>query len=418
MNRWGFALKACQSGGLLLLLILTGCVSARMNDHESDRLFRTQDYLAAAQRLERGYKEHGAQGKDALLFLLDIALSYHTLGDFEKSNRLFQLADKMAEIKDYTSLTNESVKFLIGENAGDYKGEEFESVLISTYLMMNYAVIGNFEDALVEARRVNRKLELMVTLGKRRYQQSAFARYVSGILFEAAGNDQDAYIDYKKAYRLSAQLSGLGQALWGAAGRLGLPDEQRDWGGIFHLSAREREHAQKRFQTEGEVIVLFENGLAPIKVEDPAFHQVPMFSPRFNPVQQAKVSVNGVVRAETKVADNIEALAVENLREKFGALIAKKVAGLAVKAGVAVAVGELTDSPLVGELTGLFLFWIDRADLRSWSLLPRDLQLARVSLPPGTYQVGLETGYGAPLPAKVVHVKAQQKVFVNFRFIP
>ena len=46
------------------------------------------------------------------------------------------------------------------------EAEDFEKVLINTYLAMNFALLGNFEDALVEARRVNRKLLLMKTKGK------------------------------------------------------------------------------------------------------------------------------------------------------------------------------------------------------------------------------------------------------------
>jgi hypothetical protein len=166
-----------------------------MSDHESDRLFRVGKYDDAASRLKSGLLSHGEQGRDSLLYLLDIGLSLHSAGKYDESNQAFLKADKIADIKDYTSLSAEAATLFTSDNLKDYKGEDFEKVLINTYLSMNFALMGDFESSLVEARRVNHKLHLMVTEGKRKYKQNAYARYLSAILYEAENNYNDAYGD-------------------------------------------------------------------------------------------------------------------------------------------------------------------------------------------------------------------------------
>jgi hypothetical protein len=63
-----------------------------MSDHESDNLFRSGQYDAAAQRLLEGFKKHEG-GNDELLYILDAALAFHTGGNFEESNKWSRSAD-------------------------------------------------------------------------------------------------------------------------------------------------------------------------------------------------------------------------------------------------------------------------------------------------------------------------------------
>ena len=153
---------------LLSLVVLSGCASARMSDHESDKLFSEGKYDEAADRLKKGLEKQGENGRDLLLYLLDVGLSLHSSGKYDESNHYFLKANDIAEIKDYTSISTEAATLLTTDNIKDYKGEDFEKVLINVYLAMNYALMGNREDALVEARRVNSKLALMVTLGQKK----------------------------------------------------------------------------------------------------------------------------------------------------------------------------------------------------------------------------------------------------------
>lgn len=411
------------------MLTSFACSSARMSDRESDRLFREGRYNEAATRLKKGYEDEGESGRDSLLFLLDLGLALHSQGKFEESNRVFQKADKLAEIKDYTSLSKEAATLLVSENLKDYKAEDFENIMISTFLAMNYALVGDNENALVEARRVNHKLYLMVTEGKRHYNQNAFARYLSAILYEADYDYDNAYIDYQNTLKLKPSFPGLGRDLWRCAKALHMSDQMEKWDSQFHLTAEDHAQAsligpppprshQSHKKPMGEIIVLYENGISPLKRPNPEFHSLPKFYPRYNPTRVAQVELNGVHKGTTAVLEDIEATAMQNLDEKYGGMIAKKIAGTAVKGAIGYGLAEKTNSPLLGIFTALLLMSADEADLRSWSLLPRDLQLVRISVEAGTYSVRVKPDYASALPEKTVQVEPAKKVFVHFRFMP
>lgn len=407
-----------------------------MSDHDGDRMFRDGRYRDAAEHLKRGLAEQNEDGRDVLLYLLDVGLSLHSAGSYAESNQYFLKADKIAEIKDYTSLSTESATLLTSDNIKDYKGEDFEKILINTYLSMNYAALGNYEDALVEARRVNQKLYRMVHEGERKYKQNAFARYLSATIYEAEGNFNDAYVDYKETYKLAPEFALLGRDLWRMARLNSDRDDMEKWDEAYKLTELDHKLAMGAAPRSGrgEIIVIYENGISPVKRPNPGFSQLPKFFPRHNPVQRARVDVRASIgkgpasvsapeapaayTADTMMLENIETTAMQNLDEKYAALLAKKIAGLVAKELVADQIGKRTD-PLVGFLAKIAMYASDQADVRSWNLLPHDLQIARIPVDPGSYSVRVSPiGAGKPLADKTLQVAAGQKVFIDFRYMP
>ncbi len=412
---------------VVLVFSLSGCVSARMSDRVTDDLFRSEQYDQAAVRLDAGWSAQGINGKDSLLYLLDLGLAYHSAGRFEESNRAFLKADKIAEIKDYTSISAEAATLVASENTKDYQGEDYEKVLINTYLAMNYALMGNKEDALVELRRVNHKVEMMIAQGKKKYQQRPFARYLSGILFESDKNFNDAYVDYQKTFELSPDLPGLGLDLWRCAKELSMPDEMDRWDEQFHLTREDHQRALllSSKSKKAEIIILYENGISPIKKPNPQFQSLPRFYPRWNPVWSADVEIRSLTSSgdfqkagQTLMVENIEAIASRNLDEKYSAMVAKKVAGIVAKESLSYVVERQTNSPLLGLVARLIMYGSDQADLRSWNLLPRDLQVLRLVVDPGTYQIKLTPNGSHSLSEKIIQVNLGKKVFLNYRYMP
>lgn len=416
----------------LVLLIftgaLTGCASTRMSDRKPDQLFQEERYDDAAEHLKKGLEDE-KDGDDQLLYLLDVGLSLHSAGKYQESNKYFLEAEKIADIKDYTSLADEAGTLLTSENIKDYKGEDFEKVLINTYLAINFTMLGNEESALVEARKVNRKLNLMITEGKRKYQQSAFARYLSAILYEDEGSYDDAYIDYKRAYELLPDFPLIGRDLWRAAYLADRREDLEKWESRFGPSVRDLESARamkRRGARQGELIVLYENGISPLKHPNPQFNTLPKFYPRYNPVRSARIEIReqdrttaeASVTTETQILEDIEATAIRNLDEKYGAMIAKKLAGIVAKEVAAKQIENATDSPLAGFLAKIFFYVSDTADIRSWSLLPRDLQLARIPLSPGTYKVRIQPIGSFKSFDREVKIAPGRKSFLNVRYMP
>ncbi len=399
----------------------SGCASTRMGDYEADRLFRERRFDEASERLRKGLEDVGEDGRDGLLYELDLGLALHTAGKYEESTKVFLQADKAAEIKDYTSLASEASTFLVSDNTKVYKGEDFENVLINTYLSINYALMGKEEDAIVEAKRVNRKLERMVTEGERKYKQNAFSRYLTALIYEDQKNWNDAFIEYKLIEKLMPGFPGLGRDLWRTATLSGIRDQADDFAKEYHLNKQEKDAARELFpkQGKGEVVVIFQNGFSPVKRPHPSFYSIPKFYPRSNPVTAAAVQVDGEERGRTHILHDVESTAIENLDEKYAGIIAKKVGGVVAKEIAGNAIGNATGNDMLGALTKLVLYAADQADLRSWYLLPKDFQIARVPLAPGKHRVKVvPLGGGETLYEQEVEVVAGRKAFLNVRYVP
>jgi hypothetical protein len=73
-------------------------------------------------------------------------------------------------------------------------------------------------------------------------------------------------------------------------------------------------------------------------------------------------------------------------------MLAKQLAGVVVKAGLAAGAGALTKSKEVGYLTFLLLNVANEPDLRSWLSLPAEFQLARFRLPAGRHTIQVDFG--------------------------
>ncbi len=134
------------------------------------------------------------------------------------------------------------------------------------------------------------------------------------------------------------------------------------------------------------------------------------------------MKVEGVAVVSPAILHDIEETAIRNLNENMAGIIAKKViAGTIAKEAAARGIREATDSPLLGLAAKVFFYASDQADLRSWNLLPRDLQVLRVPLQPGLHTVQLLPQGGGivmqPL-EKTVQVEAGKKSFVVFRVLP
>jgi len=402
------------------MLLATGCVSARVLDGEAESLFGARDFNKAAEHLGTRYKELRAQAdsshgdfEDELLYLLDWAICLNHAGQFEASNGVFALAEKHVWGNDYTSLGEEAGTLLTGENTKVYRGEDFEKILINVYKAINFAVLGKVEEALVEARLVDRRLGELKRDGASSYKQNGFARYVSGVLYESQSEWNDAYIDYRKTHEIVPEFGAVGPDLIRIAMRLGMRDHVERWEQEFGLKREARTRS-----TPTEIVVIYQNGRGPKKVPRPDFYSLPRFVPNSDSVRQAEVVVDGVSRGMPAVLHDIEATAILNLDERIAGMIAKRIAGRVVKEVAAQEIERRTNNAALGALTRLVLIASDQADLRSWSFLPRDLQILRVPVTPGTHEVRVRPVGASELPAQSVEVRAGESRFLSFRYVP
>ncbi|MBI5183155.1 MAG: hypothetical protein HY999_02180 [Nitrospinae bacterium] len=364
---------------ILLSRNLAGCAGYLQSTQGARARFDKGLFLDASIEYKKGLKH---PGRDYLLYLLDTGLSLHYAGRYEESNNFLLEADKYAEEINYISITRETASLLATDYTLKYRGEDYEKILINTYLAINYLMLGDYENARVEAKRVNEKIGKYNSDGELNYKLNPFSIYLSGIIYEINGEPNDAYIDYKKVYDLLPNFPLVKKDLIRLSTLLNFDDDYKTWRTRFDLKdIKQDDHSN------GELIFIFQCGYSPQKHQEMRVIAVPAYHPRLSIISYAKVYINGEYYDQTYILEDIERTAIDQLNAKIARIIAKQTAVSAGKYVIANTIGKETNQPIVRDILLLFFYATNEADLRSWLTLPQNIQISRISLPEGNYQV-------------------------------
>ncbi len=356
-------------------------------------------------------------GRNRLLYLMELGNLMRLSGDFAGAQNLLLQADRLSDQQRGIELGPEVEAFLSSDLALEFRGSDYEKVFINYCLAVSYASENNMEDALVECRRVNDKLRVLnqnYEENKNRYSDDAFIRYFMGILYEKAGDLNNALI----AYRNSSSVYDSSYAL-----DYGLPAPERVRSDILRLSSTlgmqsiyqdysarwpcESWENEGPDQDHGEIVVILEAGMIPPRIEksytfilNDRVYRVSLPAIAVKRRESWSVTLSsGNTQTYGFLAEDLTGIARANLEDHAGRDIARAVARLAVKAGVAEAgeeiVEELTEensgiSRVTGLLLNIFGAVTERADLRAWLTLPSQIFVARLRLPEGEHPVRVE----------------------------
>lgn len=445
---------------LLALGGVSGCGPAVQHYALVDAKLAQDNYPAADEIVEKNKEGYGA--RNAVLYYLDRGMLLHLSGRYVESNAFLAKAeDRIAEL--YTkSVTGEASAMLANDNTLPYEGEDFEKVLINVISALNYAFLGEGDEALVEARKVDHKLNLFNDRYEKKniYKQDALAQYLSGILYEAKKEWNDAFISYRKAfdaYGVYRKNYGtpmppvLPVDLLRVTAAIPLPEEHREYLRQFPDTPW---MTQKEMNRRGEVVFLAYVGRSPVKedvfIDAPVpdgqggVHVLRVALPKFVPQPTRIHSVEIRLTPEGDVpggdpslsttaflAEDISAIAQKDLEDRVGRITAKAIARVTAKylasREVRKEVSRRTDSdPLARFLTDLgtniYSVASEQSDKRSWRTLPGEIRLARLSAPPGRYTLVadfLDSGGGrvAQKTFPSVILKPGGKTFLNYRVL-
>ena len=396
--------KWCSLRGLifgLFLLTLIGCAS------HSSQFAPIATEMAAGhieQALEQ-LEEENPPNRDQLLWLMNHGMLLRMKGDFAASNQEFTLAKQLVEKLDALSLREQALALTINDTTRSYAGEPYEQVLLNIYSALNYLDLGEPDGARVEVLQADLRLAELVDkeIGPLS-ETDPFARYLSGIIYEQSGEYSDAMIAYRSAYQAYLEHDKhyplrvpdqLKTDLLRSSERVGLQDENHRYQELFGISHWQTAAA---LQQQGELIFLFHNGLAPVKVEKSAMFPVigqgylvriafPEYERRQPGFSAARLLINGQ-EIETALVENIEELALAELSKNMPIIIARTVARAALKYKTSHEIGK--QNGLAGLVVNIAGLLTEQADTRSWQSLPADIQLARIPLEPGEYDLDVE----------------------------
>lgn len=465
-----------RGASVLLLFAFTGC-GAAYSGYMGGSLKRlgNRDYEGALAKLE---KPDGKTNK--LLYRLEKGLIFHYQGQYEFSNREFEKAERLIDELYTRSASREVAALLTNDAIRPYTGEEFERVLIHYYRAMNYQYLGDPEAALVECRKANLKLEDYAEVAEYElgYRNDAFMQYMTGMLYEAEGEWNDAYVSYKdaekgyRAYRRAFGLSAprsLGRDLARTARKLGYEQEAAQHILQYKLAPKELER-----DIGVEVVVFVESGFIarkhqreinlPIMEGDdtgavwllsdrmvyrhhhPHVYRggrvkywlkvaLPEYREVASRVQRVRVSGGGQ-SVEGTVLENLNSIALKNFAEKEDSILLRTAARALAKYLAAKGVEKAFEEDggdddgeklvkegvgmLLGALVNLFGAATEAADTRGWLSLPGRIHMARLSLPPGTVELTIELldGGGRVIENQVmpaVEIEKGKPVFLNYR---
>ncbi|MBK1728275.1 hypothetical protein CKO14_02590 [Halorhodospira halophila] len=347
--------------------------------------------------------ERSGGSGDRVVDLLNRGALLRMAGEFEASNRALEAAyDAIAEV-DPLSVSESVGSLMVGETVFAYAGEPHERVLLHLLMAFNYLDLGDPDAARVEALRVDLRLQrLAAEQGRSVYRQDPFARYLSGLIFERLGEPDQALVAYRQAYQAYREQGGrLGVAVPQAlhrdllrlADELGLDDDRAEWQEAFGKDTWPDPAAHRE---QAHVVIVAGVGLAPRKGEQGfavqdhqgRIHSValPYYEPRQRPVGGIRVSSEAASVVAEPVHD-IDAVARILLQEQQAALAARALGRLLVQKEMIDQAREA--SPVAGLAMNIFTLVADRADTRTWGMLPAQYYMARISLPPGEHRLEL-----------------------------
>ena len=396
-----------------ILFILCGCASYQGKISESRSLIELGRFSEAIEKLKPLAEK---VDDDQLVYLLDYGMALHLNGQFEESNKVFLKADKIADIQDYHSISNVTASVLLNEEQVQYKGDDYEKVLINAFLALNFLSLNDLDSALVEVRRLNNKLQKFKDEAGRNYQQSSFAKYISALIWESDRKYDDAYIAFAEAYKLDPSIPQIGKDLIRSARRAGRMDQYEKWKSEFKHVQEDPSWYDKK---NGEIVLIHQIGWGPRKYPRPENQRFPKLYPVTSMIVNAEIKVIETNQsAKTEDLYSIERVAMQTLEDGYAQLVAKRVGGVVAKAVVADQIRQ--KNQMLGDIAYIAMLVSDRADLRQWSTLPKGFQIARISLAPGKYTVDLNSlGYGGSLSNTTrktnVIVQSQKKTFLTLR---
>lgn len=450
--RRGVATPISSVLSIVIIVLLTGCGPSVNRYLLIEQSLHAGDPQQAATIVEQREGEYGAKGR--MLYAMDRGMTLQLAGQYEQSNAALERADEEIERLYTKSLRTETTAFLTNDNALPYEGDSYEHVMVNVVKALNYAVQGQVEEALVEVRRVDHRLNVLAdkVKDKDKYRNDGFARYLSGILYEAAGDLNNAFIAYRNAYEAYGAMQGwskmssppsLRADLLRTAEALGLTAEFESYRQAFPDVVWEPSVSAEQ---SAQVVMISYNGRAPRKedllldlpisldaVQLVLLNRGVFYQPygRDRVVDSVLYGLNGrvvrvalpqLIRQKTRVpsealtltdsrgrsvtvrselAQNVTALAEKSLSERLPAMTVKALARAATKFAMAEGITRGAQhaagrdaAPWVGLLVELLTKGLavasEEADKRSWQTLPDEIHVARAWVSPGQYHVSIQ----------------------------
>ena len=369
---------------------------------------------------------------DALLRTLTRATSAYYASQFLRAGTLLDSAALMADDRITTSVSRNALALVTNDNARPYEPRPTERLFIAYYGMLSYAQLESWEAAAVEARRM---VNLLAQRDSDREAEErplhAALEYLAGAVFERAGRHDEALVAYRAAHRMLESIperparfaDGEGEVLvvlergfvaHRVTEQMNIFVDGHDDDSLHQRRGHHRhEHPAIRLAEQIGRSDASQRGPPAASVEvtnvgdstranrrkadrgddDDAYWLAvafPVLRRSARPWRDAvRLSADGVSGEAIRIAGVIDdASAVDERRDRM-AMLARAVARASAKYAITKAVKDKKGEN-AGKVANLGASLLERADVRSWHLLPQEVQLLRATLPAGSRTLRLE----------------------------
>ena len=378
-------------------LLLSGCVQYAHKAGDMQSFLLAGDIEVASNIAE----QQDPLERDVLA-CLNKGMLRRMLHKYEASNRMLEKAKQMIDELYGVSISEQLGAVTVNDTLRRYKGDRYEQVLLHAYMAMNYIELGDIDAARVEMLQADVKMR---EWGEQP-DDNPFVRYLSGIIYEMLGETDQALVSYRqavKAYseRANARADAVPAQLKADLLRLlqteGLRDERDDMLNRFQLTLVD---IPEQPRNKGDVVVVLSNGLAPVRsetiiqtfaieIDNVVRIALPAYLQPKLPVKAARALADAASQHKFETVEDIDALARQALQQDMPVILARAVARAVVKHQTQDKVEE-KGGALAGFIATVTNLVTERADTRSWTTLPAEIQISRFTLPPGTHTIAIE----------------------------
>jgi hypothetical protein len=399
-------------------LCLTGCNPAMNDLGVFNGRFEPGDFNQAGKFAESKIKKDKKPSGDDLLWTLQLAASEKaqlnhadSIATFDKAEEMMNYFAPRSEVLDTVGST------IVNDNAIPYKGQEYDGIMVNTYKALDFLAEKKPDMARVE---FNRALDRQ-TRAKEHFNEEI--RKLEAKLDkqkEKTNTDAKAMADDPKTMAIvNANYSNLSQFR-------PYPDFVNPFttylAGIYFLLIGENDRAvdllketagmvpgndyikndlvfaddvaSGKVKLENQCWVIFENGLGPVKgefridlplvlVSSRVYYAgiaLPRLTPRRVAYPYLTIKTDDGEYQTRQVAD-MERVIETEFKKDFKGILMRAIASAVVKAAAQASVRDNDQYGIMTAAIAVYSVATTAADVRVWSALPKDFQVARCAIP-------------------------------------
>jgi len=445
---------------IVTILTISGCATFYQKTVAIQKNIEGGNFESAYKQLDKEKK--WATNNHRVLYYMNRGVVAFMLGKHEESNNYFNQADYY--IEDYSkNVGTESLVLVSNPMVRPYPPEDYEAIMVNYYKALNFIALNNYEGALVECRRINIRLQVLndrYKNHKNKYAKDAFAHNLMGIIYEATGDYNNAFIAYRNAYNiyeedyknlfgLSAPLQ-LKKDLLYTAKSSGFNSEVDFYEKKFNIKTPTYKN------NEGKLVYIWMNGFAPVKSEwsinlanmgrkdgfvifgsselgityplsvqnhnsNSSFGDLSMVRVAFPKLVERKPRFNNAnlvyqnKKYPLELSQDINKIAFETLNDRMLRELSNNIVRIATKQLLAYTTRKQNEN--LGTIVSIVNAVTEKADTRNWQSLPYSISYSKIDLKEGNHTLKLEqTGArGARMVNDVsVNIRAGKTTFQVF----